>query len=640
MIHTELPMATPDPNTRPLETRSLNRLALVGLALFILALWMLIRPNRGIAHDGMIYELYAMARLYPESLGHDFFVRYGTQDHFTIFSPLYAQVIRLLGLDHAAALGILVTQAAFYFAAWWLLRRFTTADRALLGVGLLIFLPSWYGGDEVFSHTEMFFTPRQPAEVFVLLGIGSVVSSRRVAAAACLLASVLLHPIIAAAGILFWIIWEFGLPYPKQALAVFTAGVALCTAVALVPHGPLHRFDPVWLTTLQDRLAYLFPTLWGMQDWNWSIPGLVTLLVGALRASSEVVRKLCAAALATVIAGLILAILGSDLLHVILAAQLQMWRWLWLSGVLGALLLPVIAVDSWHAGLLGRATVLLLTAEWLTPQPPLILGSAALASLCAFGAGRPSSPREQMTALVGACGVLAIAIIYGGNDIQALVHNLPVTHAGRSHLVTRLAQLRLLAGSPPLCTAAMLGVWRLSRSPSPRSPILVTILGLVACAVVIPYSISIWTRVQYPATDTARFEAWRQIIPADAEVLWPDSPPTVVWYSLHRANYWSHLQMAGLVFSRRDLEIGVRRENAMATRIPYLGGIEDGAVARNLNRISPAATLAAFCGVPDVSFLASWRNLGATPYPTVTMSHPLTGRPAPLYLYHCSHDKH
>ena len=640
MSRIETSPVIPDPTVQPAQSSDISRWALAGLALVIAALWMLIRPNRDISHDGMIYALYATARLHPESVGHDFFVQYGTQDHFTVFSPIYAAAIRAFGLDRAAALGIFITQAAFFSAAWGLARRLTTADRAILGVGLLVFLPSWYGSEQVFSHTEMFFTPRQPAEVLALLGIGFAIASRRVAAAACLFGSVLLHPIIAAAGIMLWIIWEFALPHPRKALIIFFVGIALCASVALLPHGPLPRFDHEWLSILQNRLPYLFPSRWQLSDWCWSVPGLATLIVGAVLAENLAVRKLSVAAIITAICGLILALVGSDLMHVIVAAQLQMWRWLWLPGVLSALLLPVIVRDAWQRGSLGKAAVLLLAACWLTPIYALILGAAALGSLCALGARRSFDAHDQKMVLIGACIILAIAGLFSAYSIVDLFRQLPTAAANSSHLVTRIVQLRILAGNTVLAVLVMLAVWQLGRSASPRKARLIGFLGLAACAVALPYSVSAWTRVQYPKTDADKFEAWRRIIPPDAEVLWPDAPPVTVWYSLHRASYWSHLQMAGIVFSRQDLDIGTRRENALAMLLPYLGGFQEGVIARDLNHLSPKATLDTLCGQPDLGFLVSWRDLGPSPYPTVTMTQPLTSKPSPLHLYRCNHERH
>ena len=48
--------------------------------------------------------LQALAHLKPDLLSNDIFLRFGSQDNYTLFSPLYAAVISLLGVEPAASL--------------------------------------------------------------------------------------------------------------------------------------------------------------------------------------------------------------------------------------------------------------------------------------------------------------------------------------------------------------------------------------------------------------------------------------------------------------------------------------------------------------------------------------------------------
>ena len=126
-----------------------RRLGLAGLACVGFALWVLSHPYRGLEHDSVLYAVLALARLHPAALAHDLFVRYGAQDHFTIFSPLFATAIQGLGLEPAAAIMTFATHFALFGAAWLLARRLMPAAMALLAVGLLAVLPSWYGSGSV-----------------------------------------------------------------------------------------------------------------------------------------------------------------------------------------------------------------------------------------------------------------------------------------------------------------------------------------------------------------------------------------------------------------------------------------------------------------------------------------------------------
>jgi hypothetical protein len=91
---TEPAQASPDP---------LPRLGYAVLALFCAATWALSHSYRGIFHDAGLYTLQALAHLDPGYLGQDVFLRFGSQDRFTIFGALYAGAMHL-GPEPAASL--------------------------------------------------------------------------------------------------------------------------------------------------------------------------------------------------------------------------------------------------------------------------------------------------------------------------------------------------------------------------------------------------------------------------------------------------------------------------------------------------------------------------------------------------------
>ena len=72
-----------------MERGSLSGLGLLVWGLLALATWALSHRYLGLFHDARLYTLQALARLHP-ALSADVFLRFGSQDRFTIFSPLYA----------------------------------------------------------------------------------------------------------------------------------------------------------------------------------------------------------------------------------------------------------------------------------------------------------------------------------------------------------------------------------------------------------------------------------------------------------------------------------------------------------------------------------------------------------------------
>jgi hypothetical protein len=64
-----------------------SALEITVLLLHCVIAWALSHGYRGLFHDAGLYTLQALARLTATSLGHDLFLRFGSQDRYTIFSP-------------------------------------------------------------------------------------------------------------------------------------------------------------------------------------------------------------------------------------------------------------------------------------------------------------------------------------------------------------------------------------------------------------------------------------------------------------------------------------------------------------------------------------------------------------------------
>src|SRR5580658_4753230 len=108
-----------------------SKFASLCVALTLVTLWLVLHGYHGIRGDGQIYAFQAFARLHTQ-LAADLYLQNTSQDQFTLFSPLYAWCIDLLGLEHAARLLTLIFTGWFLAAAWSFVSAVTGRDIAWL----------------------------------------------------------------------------------------------------------------------------------------------------------------------------------------------------------------------------------------------------------------------------------------------------------------------------------------------------------------------------------------------------------------------------------------------------------------------------------------------------------------------------
>ena len=210
-----------------------------------------------------------LAHLRPESLSQDVFLKFGSQDRFTIFSALYALPDRVLGIEAAAAWLTLLSQIALLAGAWTLARVVMPGEMALLGVAVLAAVPGEYGAGRVFTCIEPFLTPRMAAESLALAGLAAAMSARAARGALLIAAAALLHPVMAAAGIAALCCRYVVGARARWAVALAAAGLlALVVEAFAAPAGAWGPFDEGWLELVRNRSPYLFLQSWRVDDWS------------------------------------------------------------------------------------------------------------------------------------------------------------------------------------------------------------------------------------------------------------------------------------------------------------------------------------------------------------------------------------
>jgi hypothetical protein len=601
-------------------------MAFAALALCAVAFWLIQESYVGLVHDSVLYTFGALSRLHPETLSNDIFVQFGSQDRYTVFSPLYAAAIRLWHLEPAAALLTLCFQLMVFGGAWLVARRLMSPIQAILALGLLATMPSVYGSEHKFAYTEVFLTPRLPAEALALAGVAAVLGRRFVLAAASFLGALLLHPLMAAPGIFLSFVLLVGIPRPRLAiLLISTALVGVIVLSRAVPFGSIRPFDPAWFDMVHSGLHYLFPSMWPAVDWAHAWVPLAELTVGWLVTSPSQVRSVYGAALLTGLAGIGLTLIGADLMHIELMTQIQTWRWLWLTNALAVLAIPVIAAQCWQSGAVWRAAAILLAAAWVCVDETFAPVIAALAIGTAAAAKHVTTERHQRLMMLGACGVLLIGALLFVGTVVSVIHKVALIPADTtlydSPYLLWLRGMRPWVSGGVVPASVILLVWWLAvRRESTAAGATALALSTALCIAFAPLAVTAWTRTVFSEQLRAEFSPWRREIPPLAQVLWIDSP-LGPWYLLERSSYWTAAQTAGVVFSR-DTAMELARREILLKSLP--------------SREHPQQELEDLCKAePSLGYLVIGRDLGPTPFPAVPFSSAGTGSGL-LRLYRCA----
>lgn len=316
---------------------ALPRLRTILAWMALLTLWLATRPYHGIWHDSQLYSVQALRLLNPEAYTRDLFFLYGSQDDYTLFSPLYAQIIRWLGLDQAALVLTILGQALWLLGAAALARRLLPVPWHWLGLGLVIVLNDYYG-HYVFSYGESFVTPRLYAEALCMLGMSGLLQDRFWWALLAFVIAFLLHPLMAiGAGFVAFFWWLIRCPFITLVIACTgLLAIGLLVWFDIAPFSNLVlRMSDAWYDVADARSAHLFLHNWDISNWN-RIVLTFALLMLVWRSDSVPFRSMALATMLAMVCGLMLAGLGGELWRSVLLIQLQLWRVLWFATLLSA----------------------------------------------------------------------------------------------------------------------------------------------------------------------------------------------------------------------------------------------------------------------------------------------------------------
>lgn len=628
-----------------LTTRVAEPMGTALITLLLAATWGLLHRYKGLALDGELYAFQSLARLDPW-LRNDLYLSGNSQDQYTLFSPLYAVVIRWVGLWNAAFALFTLCTVTFFVGAWSVARSLWDALDARLAVATSIVIVCGYGAYGVFTYAESFLTARSMAEAMVVVALacrlGGFPRSSWVVAAGAML----IHPLMALPGLLLLACLSVPIFYAVLGAIAGVLAVLLVSLLALHSSGG-PRFLAIlggdWLEMVRERSQYLFLQRWRLEDWeNHAVP-LLTLIVAALVADGRHVRQLCQSAALVGVAGLVVALIACSVGPIAIFLQGQAWRWFWVTGFVSVLTLAPTALRLWRADGCGAVCASLLLASWMFP--PVDTATLATAALGIWLARRHAQPRTQQLMQWLAYAIVTVILAWVIGNIWSICTNPPVGSTSGSLLLERLRSIYALQ-IPALVIVWISVQWLRSGGN--------VLISVTVCTLLCPLCWLIYrdiilnTLVNNSSAGTASeissLSRWREAIPLSSTVLIVPSMKSAgtIWFTLQRPSYLTVNQSAGVVFSP-ETAAEVRRRSAVL--LPVMA--PDWKIKSQLDRVAKAREahaddeekpsalsaeqLASICRDRQLGFVIAKEQLG---FDAIQLTVP--GRWKDWNLYDCS----
>lgn len=569
--------------------RTLPRLIGSPTTLFVTLMLIsaIFRPYVGIQHDARLYALQTVHHLEPERYQDDLFLNYGSQDRYSLFSPIVCPLVKALGADQAFFWLYLGGNACWLFAV----QRFvTTLMRGRLVVwGALIYLavnPLPFGGYATFHVNENFLTPRLWAVALVVLGLESLLRERRVAALGWISIAMLLHPIMGFPGLCVWLCWQLRQILSAESfIRLLVAGAAIIVGVlAYEPLGVaiFGYMDVQWRAYVTDANCYCIPSRWPLADWLHIAGAFTIVATGRLySARSFTGRRMLETVL--LLAGVGLAIgVAAPFFPYKLLFQGQAYRAIWLLQLIHIPILFSLLRHGLKGQLSPTGQIATVAGLSLFAAAMMTVGQfmAAVLAVTAIFSWRECSrqpdrrrARQWRTRAWLACVLSAslVALPFAGMIPNLHAHGISV------------AQIMLvpqLIGPVATWAAAIAFILfiqhQLGRGSLYRRIALGGCLAVQTCFFLAPGGSPLELLGIDEAADLRLVKSYlsQSDSPRDAApvLYWPCGPLDAIWLDLQCKSYYSIAQTAGNMFNRdtavegyrrmrlvRDFELDVRR---------------------------------------------------------------------------------
>ncbi len=541
----------------------------------LLAVNALTHPYRGLFHDARLYAAQVTERAAPGSLSHDLYLRYGSQDSYSIFSALLAPLVQLAGLEPAFFLVYLLSKALYFLALVRLVTKLVDPLPAVLSLLFLAMAPLPVGGNEVIHLNESFLTPRIAASALVLFALERALSARVLQSLLLITTGMLVHPLMGFAGALvlaLWAVfarlsWRWLLPL----CALATVGAAVVVLCRPLGDRVFGHMDAEWYGVTLQVCFFADPAEWTVADWC-RIACCSVSAVLLWRWRTELGPFLAA----LLVAGL-LGVIGSFAaagLQYRLLIQTTPYRTLWLLETLAIPFAFTVAARLWQTGRYGPfaalVLVVLVTADWNHAVTHPLLYVAGILPICiVWQRGLTRQPTHQDWV-----GRVSAAALVGGGAILLVIDGVMVVQFLRCQPTfefdlhpIRVAQAAgdLLYKWPLLLVAALgLAAW-LSRR---RATVLVGVVLLVGAigwqGVVAGLDASSTYQARYSVTQrhvqyVGRFlHARANEMGRRPSVYWT-ADLADIWFRGGACSYLNSVQLSGCAYNRGTAAEGRKR---------------------------------------------------------------------------------
>jgi hypothetical protein len=563
-------MAAPLPSWSSHAADAIRQLADRPWTLFLLLLAVntIARPCSITAHDARLYSLQALNQAEHGAYGDDVFLRFGSQDQFSLFSRTVGPLVEVMGLRLTFFVLYVVFNTLFVFALFRLARALI--DDGLIATLALVYLvaaPLNYGGGDIFTVHEQFFTPRVVGTTFTLFALERLLRGRYLAAAGLLLVGLLMHPLMAFGGVLIWAGFVCCTLLSSRVFAWLVIGsvfalVMLLLAETLTAVSLFGLMGADWHHSIRMAVGYNYPDTWRLKDWlniavSLALPAIACV---ELYRDDPVRRRFCLIVTLAGIAGLAVHMAASYLPYALLF-QGQPYRVLWILKVVQVPLgFALIARWSEAPALAAKLAALALVAFFCVihyiAQELKIFALAIPASLLWSRFGSPSAAGwwhgTARGFVLGAIGWMAYRWQFFIDQRDLIAQHFDLNELVLFDLVSPIF---LIAGVVAAATCWL------------RSPASFSALRWSAAAIALATPLALFATETSPAfqrdhtrhgRDMAFVRAFIQERDAGQSrhpsVYCPLNRADLLWIDAKATSYFSILQTAGVMFNRQTAQ--------------------------------------------------------------------------------------